>query len=271
MVIICHTEPGYSNQLFQNAFALAYARENKRLFYNTTNGEWRKYYKMRTPVLQPLVAFVSRYRFKTPSFLSRLLKIGNVNLDSLDTMSQKISDLSKYRIAFISGWFLRMPLSKHRAYLKRAFSLRSKYIRHNALVNTVIECNHKGYILVGVHARRGDYETYEGGKYFYSWDFYLQKIKEMESMLGGNNKVKFILFSNEKAPSTFKSKNLIISSEPWYIDHHLMSQCDYLMGPPSTFTIWAGFLGEGRFCQIDNVNQKLSLSDFYKIENPLCY
>jgi hypothetical protein len=235
MVIICHTEPGYSNQLFQNAFALAYARENKRLFYNTTNGEWRKYYKMRTPVLQPLVAFVSRYRFKTPSFLSRLLKIGNVNLDSLDTMSQKISDLSKYRIAFISGWFLRMPLSKHRAYLKR------------------------------------DYETYEGGKYFYSWDFYLQKIKEMESMLGGNNQVKFILFSNEKAPSTFKSENLIISSEPWYIDHHLMSQCDYLMGPPSTFTIWAGFLGEGRFCQIDNVNQKLSLSDFYKIENPLCY
>ena len=203
--------------------------------------------------------------------MAKVLKLGHVNLDSLETMQQKTTDLGKYKIVFLSGWFLRMPLSKHRAYLKHAFSLRSKYIRHNVLVNTVKECKHQGYILVGVHARRGDYEAYEGGKYFYSWDFYLQKIKEMESLLGGNNKVRFILFSNEKVPSTFQLENLIISSEPWYIDHHLMSQCDYLMGPPSTFTIWAGFLGEGRFCQIDNVNQKLSLSDFYKIENPLCY
>ncbi len=271
MIIIAQTEPGYSNQLFQNAFALAYAKENERLFFNVTNDAWRKYYRHRSPILLSIIKTISKYRYKIPLKVAKVLRLGHVNLDSLDTMSQKMSDVSKYRIAFISGWFLRMPLSKHRAYLKRAFSLRSKYVRHNALVNTVKRCKQNGYILVGVHARRGDYEAYEGGKYFYTWDFYLQKIKEMETLLDGNNLVKFILFSNEKIPTTFQLENLIISSEPWYIDHHLMSQCDYLLGPPSTFTIWAGFLGEGRFCQIDNVDQKLSLSDFYKIENPLCY
>jgi len=271
MIIICQTEPGYSNQLFQNAFALAYAKENERLFFNTTNGEWRKYYKLRTPILLPFIKTISKYRYKIPVKLKEALNIGHVNVDSLETMQQKTTEIGKYKIVFLSGWFLRMPLSKHRAYLKRAFSLRAKYIRHNVLDNKLKEFKHKGYILVGVHARRGDYETYEGGKYFYTWDFYLQKIKEMESLLDGNNKVKFILFSNEKVPSTFHAENLIISSEPWYIDHYLMSQCDYLMGPPSTFTLWAGFLGGGGFCQLDDVKQKLSLSDFYKIENPLCY
>ena len=42
----------------------------------------------------------------------------------------------------------------------------------------------------------------------------------------------------------------------------MMSQCDYLMGPPSTFTMWASFMGKVPLGIIRDRSQTLSMADF---------
>jgi len=62
-----------------------------------------------------------------------------------------------------------------------------------------------------------------------------------------------IVFSDDHVVFT---RDLIISQNPWYIDQHLMTRCDYLIGPPSTFTLWASYVGKVPFFQIEKQVKK---------------
>lgn len=65
----------------------------------------------------------------------------------------------------------------------------------------------------------------------------------------GKDKHIFVLFSNEDL-NIQHSSNVFISNEEWYVDHHIMTVCDYLIGPPSTFTLWAGYIGHAKVIHI---------------------
>jgi tRNA A37 threonylcarbamoyladenosine dehydratase len=89
--------------------------------------------------------------------------------------------------------------------------------------------------------------------YYFDDDVYKKQMDNLSRKLQTEGKEKqiFILFSNE--PLQFEqSSNLLISSEKWFIDHHIMAQCDYLIGPPSTFTLWASFVGQSELIRIYN-------------------
>lgn len=270
MIIICHTEPGHSNQLFQNAFAWAYAKEKKRFFANCSDIKWWKYYKGGRPFLSILLNALTQYRYKIPLFIQRILKVGYINMDSYETMQEKTGQLSSFNIVFLSGWFLRVPLEKYRTILREKFVLRKKYYKKNQLVSKVTSLKDSGYTVVGIHIRRGDYKNYEDGKYFYDFELYLDKIQELRNILN-RTKIQFILFSNENVPKEINGHDIIVSTEEWFIDHHLMSKCDYLLGPPSTFTIWSSFIGGAKLCLLQSPKQLITLKDFQEYTNPLCY
>jgi hypothetical protein len=78
---------------------------------------------------------------------------------------------------------------------------------------------------------------------------------------GENSKI--IIFSSDNVK--FKeNEKLLISKEDWYIDHHLMSICDYLIGPHSTFTLWASFIGKNTYFSIRDASGDMdnTVSDF---------
>lgn len=56
--------------------------------------------------------------------------------------------------------------------------------------------------------------------------------------------------------------SLYVSKCKWYEDHSLMSMCDYLIGPPSTFTSWSSFIGNVPTYHIKDKYKKIELSDF---------
>ena len=102
--------------------------------------------------------------------------------------------------------------------------------------------------MVGVHIRRGEsYKEWENGRNYYADDVYLKYMsqleKELESLYSRN--VIFFIFSNDNTGIEEKG-NICVSRNPWYIDQYLMSRCDYLMGPPSTFTMWSSYVGKTR-------------------------
>lgn len=106
-----------------------------------------------------------------------------------------------------------------------------------------------GEIVVGIHKRRGDYRTWKGGRYCYGDDVWERVMSEMRALLAPRP-VSFAVFSDE---------NAVRSAEE---DQALMAQCDYLIGPPSTFTTWASFMGKVPLLHLLGADQPVRLRDF---------
>lgn len=112
-------------------------------------------------------------------------------------------------------------------------------------------------IRVGVHIRRGDYKTFSDGKYFYDITYYYMLMDSLYRQLKtSDNNVQFVLCSNENFQTddekllqgkSFTGKNIVRMEKATAImDLYALSLCDYIIGPPSTFSQWASFYGGGR-------------------------
>ncbi|OVE67763.1 hypothetical protein CCS79_12465 [Clostridium diolis] len=125
-----------------------------------------------------------------------------------------------------------------REYFKESSELKSK-------VDKYVELLGKYDILVGVHIRRGDYKEWRDGKFYFDNATYKKNMDAFYQVNSSSN-ITFILFSNEKL-------NIDDFADPRYIvtcsnktdveDLMIMSRCDYIIGPPSTYSGWASFYG----------------------------
>lgn len=135
----------------------------------------------------------------------------------------------------------------------------------------------EGLIYIGIHIRRGDYATFSNGRYFYEIEYYYQLMDMLYQQIANNNKkVRFLICSNENfdisseqllSKVSFTTRDVIrFSPSSAIIDLYALSQCDYILGPPSTFSQWASFYGENKLCFIKDKNLKnLSLNDFKEV------
>jgi len=96
--------------------------------------------------------------------------------------------------------------------------------------------------LVGVHIRRGDYRVYRGGRWYYEDDVYRAVMEAFERQLGRD--VGFVIASNAPIESGHFAP-LAVAQAPGHlvVDMLSLAGCDYIAGPPSTFSGCASFLG----------------------------
>lgn len=261
-----------SNRLLQNMHFEAYCKDNNIEYHNLEFYDMEDFYKIK-----------DKYSFK---------KIPKIFLPNLNTRYSIIENLSKFarklniknflifdymniedrnnialydkqvlenrdKTIFVSGWEFRVPelAIKYRDYFKEKYTPKlemSSYIYMKEF--------EKYDIKVGVHIRRGDYKYWNNGKYYYEDEVYNDKIEQFSNLFK-DKKILFILFSNEEI--TLKPKqNYIISKCDWNDDHYLLSLCDYIIGAPSTFTIWASFIGDVPLMHILSRDDKVDLNSF---------
>lgn len=118
--------------------------------------------------------------------------------------------------------------------------------------------------LIGVHIRRGDYATFNNGAWFYTDEEYCSWMKNLVDSIYEDN-VGFLITSNEKVDLEFYKKKGLRVSQPGKSavqDLCLLSLCDYIMGPPSTYSIWASIMGNKKRCILHNKEDEISLKDF---------
>lgn len=258
MVIVIKKYGNHSNRLFQSINIEAFCLENKIRFYNPSLSDMFRYYGIKHNLLHRMLLLFSR--------LLVVMKLKeSIEFGDFTKIKQYINDILNQKLLLVHGWCFSIPElnKKYRTYFIKKYSLLPKYYKNNKILEKVELINRQEVLLVGVHIRRGDYKTWADGKYFFSDETYLKYMDNFSASLDMNTKKKhlFIIFSDESI-NFIENEKVIISKNPWYIDHLIMSKCDYLIGPPSTFTLWASYLGGVKYFHIENNSGAISINDF---------
>ncbi len=147
------------------------------------------------------------------------------------------------RIVFFRGWMFREPalLARHADAVRRAFALvPERRARLDALLAGV---RARADVVVGVHVRRGDYRTFQGGRWFFELSAYARLMARTAALFPGR-RVAFLVCSDEQVrPEDFPGVEAVMAGGDPVDDLYALARCDRLVGPPSTFTAWASFYG----------------------------
>lgn len=140
----------------------------------------------------------------------------------------------------------------------------------------IAEMRQTSDLIVGVHIRRGDYATWNDGRFFYELEDYRQFMLRIQALYQ-NKRVSFFISSNEDFPlDTFKGCNCRrFGKEPSgaILDLYTLSICDLMIGPFSTYSRWASFIGEVPLCFLETKDQQFTensfsiITDYFHFEN----
>ncbi len=278
MVILYKRYGDKSNRLIQNIHFEAYCKHHDIEYHNIEFYDMENYYgikdkyslkKLPNVILPPI-----NTRYAIIENISKFCKKININnfliYDYMDIKDRENLELydsqilaNKDKIIFVSGWEFRVKnlVNQYKDYFIKKYTP----INLNSEEYNNIKNQFQNYDLkVGIHMRRGDYRNWENGKYYYEDEVYNDKIEQFYNLFP-NKKILFIIFSNEEI--TLKPQHdYIISKCQWYEDHNLLSLCDYIIGPPSTFTLWASFIGNVPLMYILTKNTEVNIKQFNNIE-----
>ncbi|MCC3426146.1 MAG: alpha-1,2-fucosyltransferase [Microcoleus sp. PH2017_29_MFU_D_A] len=163
---------------------------------------------------------------------------------------------------FRDGWFVEdLPkLYKYADEIRSYFTPLQQYkINVDSLILNV---KNNADTIVGVHIRQGDYAQHQKGRYFYTTEQYLEVMNSIVKLFEGN-KIKFLICSNiQQNPKLFDDFNCVFANGHLIEDIYALAECDYIVGPPSSYTMWASFYGEKPLYMLKNINKVINLKDF---------
>lgn len=259
MLILAKKYGNHSNRLFQNLHFEAYAKEYGLTFYNPTFFDLAHLYNIKT----------NRYDYFLYYFFKFLAR-GN---DFEEIKEEKLLSAKKRqkKILFVSGWDFRVDrlTTKYKSFFQEKYSLKSEIVAlqikspENNLSDILTKIN-SSEVSIGVHLRKGDYASWGGGKYYYADSTYASVLTETKKLFIDKD-ICVICFSDENVNLSVFA-DMTISNNTWFIDHHLMSLCDFLIGPPSTFSMWASYVSKKMkyFHMVDDKSYPKHISDFVR-------
>jgi hypothetical protein len=176
--------------------------------------------------------------------------------------------------AMVMGWYVRNPagLAKYRREILRVLQPRGG-VRERARAFAVSCGVHEANVVViAAHIRRTDYAGHLGGAWHHEVDAYVQRmvnvrdavVRVSSSSVGGDVnggtgvKVRFVVFSDESlAAAEFERAGLdvVFSRASALDDLYRMAEMAGIIGPPSTFSMWASYVGGGVINQLGRDEQ----------------
>jgi len=180
-----------------------------------------------------------------------------------DLSAEKFVSVRKAsNVLLVHGWLFRddAGFRKHSGAIRSYFS---PIEPHATRVANFMEQTRSGTdMLVGIHVRRGDYADFLGGKFFYSPEVYLRIMCEMTALFPGK-RIRFLICSNEALEvGQFAAFDFLFGPGHELEDLHAFSLCDYIIGPPSTYTNWASYYGNVPLFKIMSQDTRLRLEGF---------
>ncbi len=282
MLIISAKSGQLGNRLLLFAHFIAFAIENELTVLNPAFDDYADFFQATAR------DFLCRYpapAFSIPSnkilrkyyynFNRYLVETGKFNVIDIKrdkpfnwSNSNIVEQLKSGTTYFFQGWLFRdgwfveetANLRKHSEAIRAYFQPLEKY-QYN-VKKLISSIRNKTDILIGIHIRHGDYRQHQDGRYFYEIEEYV-KVMESAQALFPNKKVTFLICSNEKQQQhNFQHLSYVFGNNHIIEDLYSLAECDYIIGPPSSFTMWASFYGERPLYMIRDVDKALDIQDF---------
>ena len=286
------------NNLLQFAHVYAWAREHGRSVMSMRFSYKYKYFKISHS------SFVSFPLYLCAKWLAalRLLPTASFKYEDCDAAALEQKMLS-HRHIVVSGWYARWYdlFLKYRDEICDLFTIDPQYtLRVTEWMKeqeSAAETTEQP-LRLGVHIRRGDYAEWHGGQFYYSDEVYADFISRFVSLMPGR-RVEVYIAGNDPnlslssltptatvpdgSPSGSSSSRPSPLGEPEGAnsslthlhllrgnaveDLFMLSQCDYIIGPPSTYSLVAAMYRDIQLCRMDLVESNaLTLQDFHPFD-----
>lgn len=284
-MLIIASKPGQlGNSLFLFANFIACAIENDLRVMNLAFDDYADLFQ--ATAADPLCRYplnksflkankrVRRLLYKTIYYSTRLLVRSKIRGSFLRTVSldweercyldspEFLGWAKQTRFIFAQGWLFKAPsqLEKHADRIREFFKPLETIQQRIALL--ISKAKRQCDILIGVHIRQGDYKTFKGGKYLYETEEYLEAMRKVERLFP-DSELAFLVCSNVKQDEKlFSNLECTFGLDSPIEDMYSLAQCDYIIGPSSTFTMWASFYGKVPLYIIEDSKAEISLDNF---------
>lgn len=172
-------------------------------------------------------------------------------------------------LGYTKGWHTRKDnryISQTKKELQKIFRPKEEIM--NKASALIAELHKNSELVIGVHIRRGDYENWNNGRFFYSLKEYHHFMLCLQELYK-NKSISFFISSNEDFPlEIFKKCNcqrFENEASSAILDLYTLSLCDRIIGPISSFSRWASFIGDVPLCFLETNNQTFTEESFSPI------
>lgn len=279
MIIMQNKVGQLANRLFAFSHFIGNAIEHKYVLINPTFAECCKYFRttrdndfgdypisVKFGVSVPFPLF-ERLTHSAAKYISKSRWHEFVecsDAEECDLNSDDFIEKAKRKVVFANGWLFRdhRNLAKHSEIIRSFFAPDEEAV--DSIKQLIFECRKECDVLIGVHIRRGDYKEWQSGKYFFSDETYADKMSQLANHFDASGKrVAFLICSNESIDvKNFGNCRTNLGVGQVIEDLYSLSECDYIIGPPSTFSMWASFYGKVPLLHIQNQAQPIAAADF---------
>jgi hypothetical protein len=272
MIIISDRPGQLGNLLFLYAQFISFGKEFEIKILNPAFHQYKNYFVGTSGVSFSRNRLFYGFCFLLTKTLHRL-KIKNrfvstIVLSNHQQLELTDSTVLNSKICFVQGWLFRSNdlFKKHKKEIKSFFEPTEFY--KNQIEDFFLKnFGKQKSIVIGIHVRLGDYKTFENGIYYYPINKYLTLVEEL-SVLFAEQNPSFLICSNEKLLiDETLIKDLKITFAPGHelLDLYCLAKCDFIAGPPSTYSMWASFYGEVPLLTLLPNQTNIAKSDFKKI------
>lgn len=146
----------------------------------------------------------------------------------------------------------------HEHFVDAGETLRTVFAPSEAIRKNVNACIARARrdtdVLVGVHLRFGDYLSFKPDM-AYDVDEYHAVMRELSALFHGRRTTFLLSSDRPQDPARFPGVRAEVSTGRYVEDLYCLSQCDLIVGPPSTFSQWASWFGGVPLYVINYKNQ----------------
>tara|TARA_Y100001978_G_scaffold118378_1_gene105547 strand:- start:41 stop:817 length:777 start_codon:yes stop_codon:yes gene_type:complete len=246
IIIIIEKYGGFCNRFFQSIHYHAFSIENNIIFFNPSMLGLLRFDNNLYYFLDKVNNFFLCIFSKT---LRLIFRRNNINITINNNNYIKI----------VSGWDFRENklTERHHEKLKRIYRFERKNFskKTKILINYLENLKKKGKYIIGLHIRRNDYKSWNNGQYYFSDDFYLFVINNLRVNFTKKNKEPYIVVVSDEPISSEIGFDLV-SNGSWKEDQIILQNCDLLVGPPSTYSMWASYISQIPLIKLSSDNKK---------------
>jgi hypothetical protein len=254
------------NNLLQYAHVYAWGREHGRKVISMRFSYKYQYFRI---CYTDLTGFgwylLAKYLAAVKLLPTASFKHHDCDKEALEQM------MLRHKHIVVSGWFVRYYdlFLKYRQEICDLFEIDKQYTE--AVKKKMREAEGNDKILrLGVHIRRGDYAKWEDGRYYYDDAVYVRHIQAFAALHSDENVHVYLSTNDSEVSEAAYQKqcpnvriHCLGGSAPE--DLYMLSECDYLIGPPSTFSLVAAMYRDIPLYRMDTDEVIGMTSDAFKL------